>query len=131
VWSFGDEAYAIIKDLMALRERLRPYVMEQMRRAQEEGLPPMRPLFVDFPDDPGCYEVEDEFLFGSDILVAPITESGVTSRAVYLPAGARWTDAWTGTVYAGGQTYTMVAPLERIPLLLKDGVKLPIQIEVS
>jgi len=131
VWSFGDEAYAIIKDLMALRERLRPYVMEQMRRAQEEGLPPMRPLFVDFPDDPGCYEVEDEFLFGPDILVAPITESGVTSRAVYLPAGARWTDAWTGTVYAGGQTYTMVAPLERIPVLLKDGVKLPIQIEVS
>ena len=73
VWSFGDEAYAIIKELMKLRERLRPYIMEQMRLAHENGTPPMRALFFDFSRDQNSFLVEDEFMFGPDLLVAPGT----------------------------------------------------------
>jgi alpha-D-xyloside xylohydrolase len=120
VWSFGDEAYVIIRDLLLLRERLKPYILAQMAAAAETGTPPMRPLFFDFPADPACYEVEDQFMFGPDILVAPVLEQGATSRSVHLPAGAEWCDAWTGATHAGGVTLTAAAPLERIPVYLRD-----------
>jgi alpha-D-xyloside xylohydrolase len=127
VWSFGDDAYACLRDLLFLRERLRPYIMEQMRACHADGLPPMRPLFVDFPDDPGAWQVDDAFLFGPDLLVAPVTQYGARERPVYLPAGSRWTNAWTGEETAGGQAVAVAAPLERIPLFLRDGADLPIR----
>ena len=127
VWSFGDEAYEIIAGLLHLRERLRPYIHEQMSLASSDGLPPMRPLFVDHPDDPGAWEVEDEFLFGPDILVAPISRAGQRSRAVYLPRGARWVDAATGDVHEGGQTIEADAPLERIPVFTREGSSVPLR----
>jgi alpha-D-xyloside xylohydrolase len=126
VWSFGDEVYAILRDYLGMRERLRPYVMDLMRVAHEEGIPPMRPLFVEFPDDAACYAVEDQYLFGPDLLVAPVLDAGARSRTVYLPIGATWTDPWQGETYDGGATVEVVAPLERIPLFLRDGAQLPI-----
>ncbi len=126
VWTFGDEAYGIIREQMLLRERLRPYVMEQMDAAHRCGTPPMRPLLFDFPDDPHAWRVEDQFMFGPDILVAPVVEKGARERQVYLPAGSDWTDAWTGERIPGGQTVTADAPLERIPVYLRDGAELPI-----
>jgi alpha-D-xyloside xylohydrolase len=125
VWSFGDKAYGIIKDILFLRERLRPYVNLQMQMAHEKGIPPMRPLFFDFPADPGCAAVDDEFLFGPDILVAPVLEYGARKRKVYLPAGTTWTDAWTDKIFAGGQWLVVDAPLEKIPVFLRAGIKLP------
>ncbi len=127
VWSYGEQAFGILREQLFLRERLRPYVMEQMKRASESGLPPMRPVWFDFPQDASAWTVEDEFLFGPDILVAPVTEAGAASREVYLPAGATWTDAWTGEAHPGGQTLTAAAPLERIPVYLRDGADLPIR----
>jgi len=127
VWSFGDEAYAIIREFLFLRERLRPYIMEQMRLAHERGIPPMRPLFLDFPQDDGCPMVDDQFMFGPDLLVAPVLHEGARRREVYLPAGTTWADAWTDMTYDGGQWITADAPLERIPLYLRDGAKLPIR----
>ena len=124
VWSFGEQAYAIIKDLLFLRERLRPYISQQMKLAQEKGIPPMRPLFFDFPADARCYTVEDQFLFGPDLLVAPVLSEGARSREVYLPAGTNWTDAWSGQVVAGGELVTADAPLERIPVYVREGVQL-------
>ncbi len=127
VWSFGDEAYAIIRQLLFLRERLRPYVMEQMRIAHESGLPPMRPLFLDFAADPVSWEVEDQFLFGSDVLVAPVVTEGARERRVYLPAGdggTTWQDAWTGAEYQGGGWITAPAPLDTIPVYLRAGGRL-------
>jgi len=121
VWSFGETEYEIIRHLLFLRERLRPYVMEQMTVAHSTGLPPMRPLFLDFPADPACWDIQDQFLFGSDILVAPVVTEGAREREVYLPAGADWRDAWTGAPVAGGQWVTAAAPLERIPVYLREG----------
>ncbi len=126
VWSFGPEAFACIRDMLLLRERLRPYVMEQMRVAHAEGLPPMRPVFVDFPDDPLAWECEDTFMFGPDLLVAPVTRYRARDRELYLPAGSRWSDPWTGDAFDGGSTVTAAAPLARIPLFLRDGAQLPI-----
>jgi alpha-D-xyloside xylohydrolase len=126
-WSFGDEAYAIIREQLFLRERLRPYIMKQMDLAHEKGIPPMRPLFFDFPNDEESWAVEDEFMFGPDLLVAPVLHKDARSRQVYLPAGATWTDAWMDETFDGGQWITAEAPLERIPLYLREGARLPIR----
>jgi len=88
VWSFGERIYGILKDLFFLRERMKPYIKEQMRRCCDEGIPLMRPLFFNFRSDENTYEVEDEFMFGSDVLAAPICEEGAKNRRVYLPKGA-------------------------------------------
>jgi len=84
-------------------------------------LPVMRPLFLDFPADPVSWEVEDEYLFGADILVAPVAAEGAVEREVYLPSGAGWRDAWTGEAVLGGQWLTAAAPLEIIPVYVRDG----------
>ncbi len=126
VWSFGAEQYEIIRRLMSLRERLRPYVMDQMRVAHETNLPPMRPLFVDHPDDPTSWQVEDQYLFGPDILVAPVYTEGAREREVWLPPGATWVNAWSGSEHAGGQWVDSPAPLDTIPVYLrKDGAVQP------
>jgi len=127
VWSFGEPAYQIIQKYMLLRERLRPYIMKQMSIASKTGIPPMRPLFVDFPSDLICYQVEDEYLFGSDLLVAPVLDADVKMRNVYLPANSTWKDAWTDQVYTGGQWLSVEAPLDRIPVFLRGDASLPIR----
>ncbi|WP_298322030.1 glycoside hydrolase family 31 protein [Haloactinopolyspora sp.] len=126
IWSYGDEAYEIISGLLHLRERLRPYIHEQMTAASRTGLPPMRPLFVDHPADPRAWDVDDEFLFGPDILVAPVTHPGQLSRRVYLPAGTRWIDAATGEAVDGGCTRDVDSPLDRIPVFTREGADIPL-----
>jgi alpha-D-xyloside xylohydrolase len=127
VWSFGEEAYQIIKYYLLMRERLRPYIMKQMQHVHETGIPPMRPLFVDFPSDTVCYQVEDEYLFGPDLLVAPVLEADARSRKVYLPVNDIWKNAWTDQTYQGGQWITVEAPLDQIPLFLRGNSHLPIR----
>ncbi len=123
VWSFGDTAYDIIKGLLFLRERLKPYIMRHMQLAAETGLPPMRPLLVDFPDDADSWTVEDQFMFGADILVAPILAEGQTVRRVYLPSGENWVDVWQTTTHAGGQWLEVTAPLTQIPCFVREGAE--------
>jgi alpha-D-xyloside xylohydrolase len=81
----------------------------------------MRPLYYDFPADPAAANLADEFMLGPDLLVAPVTEQSAVSRAVYLPAGPVWVDAWTGQEFEGGQCYQADAPLERIPVYWRKG----------
>jgi alpha-D-xyloside xylohydrolase len=121
IWSYGDEAYAILAQQLRLRERLGDYILAQMHEASVSGLPPMRPLFVDYPRDRASWHVEDQFLFGPDLLIAPVVRAGARARQVYLPAGASWTDTATGCDYKGGQTITVLAPLERIPVFARVG----------
>ena len=93
VWSFGEEAYEIIRRYMYVREELKPYIMKQMKLASEDGTPVMRPLFYDFCGDKNVYDIGDEYMFGPDLLVAPVVEPGARKRMVYLPEGCRWKDA--------------------------------------
>lgn len=117
VWSFGEEAYEIIKGLLELREIMRPYIVENMREAHRSGTPIMRPMFVDYPADPLSWEVEDQFMFGPELLVAPVLYRFSTERVVYLPHGTRWVSAWDHSrVFEGGQKVTVPAPLNRIPV---------------
>ncbi len=121
VWAFGEENTPILCKYLFIRERLRPYIREVMRQAHESGAPVMRPLFYDFPKDASAWQAEDCYVFGPDLLVAPVMEAGVTERSIYLPAGAAWTDAYTRKVYEGGQTVTVPAPIDVIPVMIRDG----------
>ena len=121
VWSFGEPAYEIIKPLLFLREKLKPYLRFLNLAAHNHGTPPMRPLYFDFPKDPAAANLADQFMLGPDLLVAPVTEQGVVSRMVYLPMGEEWVDAWTGREFQGGQQYLVDAPLERIPVYWRKG----------
>ncbi len=127
VWSYGEEAYEIIKELLFMRERLKPYIKEQMRIAHEKGYPVIRPLFFDFPEDRECWNVEDEYMFGPDILVAPVLYEGMTKRSVYLPEGTEWKDINSGKIYSGGQWIEVPTPLSVIPVFLRAGIDLPIK----
>ncbi|WP_039786770.1 TIM-barrel domain-containing protein, partial [Paenibacillus riograndensis] len=126
VWSYGEEAYAIFKEFMQMRERLKPYIRGLMEAAHEKGTPPMRPLFYDFPQDPAAWDIEDQYMFGPDLLVAPVLGEGERARKVYLPSGSEWTHVYTGTAYAGGQAIRIDAPLTQIPLFVRDGAVLPV-----
>ncbi|MGN0753068.1 MAG: TIM-barrel domain-containing protein [Aristaeellaceae bacterium] len=121
VWSFGEENTPILCKYLFIREKLRPYIRRVMQAAHETGAPVMRPLFYDFPADKAAWQVEDSYMFGPDLLVSPVMEPGVTERRVYLPEGAAWKDAFTGTVYPGGQTVTVPAPIDVIPVMIRDG----------
>ncbi len=124
IWSFGEATYQILKSLLALRERLRPYLHELMQIATQRGIPPLRPLFLEFPEDPTCETIEDEFMLGAEVLVAPVLCKGVRRRKVYLPAGIDWVDVCSGKTYAGGQPIEVSAPLETIPVFLRAGGRL-------
>ena len=123
VWSFGEENYEILKKYLFIRENLRGYIRDCMKNASETGAPVMRPVFFDFPGDSNAWNVEDAYMFGPDLLVAPVMEAGVTQRKVYLPAGSTWTDANTKAVYEGGQYVTVPAPIDIIPVFLRDGAE--------
>ena len=129
VWSFGEEAYEIIRRYMYVREELKPYIMGQMKLASEDGTPVMRPLFYDFCGDKNVYDIGDEYMFGPDLLVAPVVELGARKRMVYLPEGCRWKDAGTGMVYDGGTRIEADAPLDTIPLFLKEDAELSVQLK--
>lgn len=106
-----------------MKYRLMPYVYAQAKECTEKGLPMLRALFVEFPDDPGAWKVDDEYLFGSQILVAPLLESGMTGRTVYLPEG-KWIDYQTEKVYEGGWHQIEAGSLPII-MLVRDGSVLP------
>lgn len=121
VWSFGEEAYEIAKKYMMIREKLKPYIKKQMELTHEKGTPVMRPLFYDFPKDKKAWEVEDEYMFGPDILVAPVAYEGMRQRTVYLPEGNRWIEWETGTIHDGGSIILCDAPLSVIPVFIREG----------
>ena len=101
IWSFGEENFEILKNLILLRERLRPYIEEQMKIASEKGYPVMRPMFFEYPDDETCYETGEQYMFGSDILFAPVVRRGQREKEVYLPEG-EWIFTNTGEQYGPG-----------------------------
>jgi alpha-D-xyloside xylohydrolase len=121
-WTYGD-AYERIVAALRLRERLRPYIHQQMRVASRTGLPPMRPLFVDFPGDPDAWQAEDQFLFGPDLLIAPVLEPGASTRDVYLPAGRTWIAAAANDRHDGGTVLRVPVSPDRIPVFVSEGAE--------
>ncbi len=121
IWSYGEENYRIMKKFIEIREMMRDYTRSMMKEAHEKGTPVMRTLFYEFPEDQAAWDVTDSYLFGSDILVAPIVYPKAVSRMVYLPKGARWVHAGTGTEYEGGQSVEIDAPIDTLPVFLRDG----------
>lgn len=121
VWSFGEEAYPILVRFIEIRELMRDYTRSLMQEAHEKGTPVMRALFYEFPQDKTCWDITDAYMYGADILVAPICHEHETQREVYLPQGATWTEAHTGNVYEGGKSYLIDAALDTVPVFLRDG----------
>lgn len=107
-----------VREIVALRERLIPYLSESARRAVDESKPLMRPLFFEYPDDPGAWTAAPQWLLGDDILVAPVLRPG-EEWDLYLPAG-KWRDAWTGDQIIGGRLISTRTPRSRVPVYVKN-----------
>jgi len=130
VWAYGKQAEPILAKYLRLRYQLIPYIYAQGWHTYQTGAPFMRALFMDFPNDPQVTDLRDEYMFGPAFLVAPITEQGATSRRVYLPAGCDWFNFWTNEKLRGGQTISVQAPIDTIPLFVRAGSILPLGSEV-
>ena len=125
VWSYGKEAEPILEKYLRRRYHLMPYIYSLGYKTWQTGAPFMRALPLDFPNDPKVADLRDEYMFGPAFLVAPVTEQGATSREVYLPAGSDWYNYWTNERLKGGQTITVPAPIETLPLFVKAGSIIP------
>lgn len=121
IWSYGEEACGIFQKYIRLREKMKPYLTKIMEEAHEKGTPVIRPAFYDFPEDPHCWNLTDEFLFGPSVLVAPILYSRQRTRKVYFPQGSEWVSIETGKCYPGGTEIECDAPLDTIPVFTRQG----------
>jgi len=119
------EVEPICRKYLELRYRLLPYLYSAVRECAKTGLPVMRALWLHYPDDPVAVARGDEYLWGRDLLVAPVVEKGATSRRLYLPRGV-WYDFWTGERVEGGRELTRPVDLETMPLYVRGGAILPL-----
>ena len=124
VWSFGKNVQSICEKFIKLRYRLLPYIYTQFVKSSETGCPIQRPLVYDYQNDPACRQIDDQFLFGDDILVAPIMTPGVTSRNLYLPEG-EWFSPDSETFYEGEQWISKEADIHTLPWFIKCGSVIP------
>ena len=131
VWSYGKQAEAVIAKYLRLRYTLIPYIYSLGKHTYDTGAPFMRALFMDFPNDPRVSNIGDEYMFGPAFLVAPVTEQGRETRQVYLPAGSDWYNYWTNEKFKGGQTVTVAAPVDIIPLFVRAGSIIPLGIDIQ
>lgn len=124
-WMFGDVAERNSKEAIELKYQLFPYLYTYARKAYDTGLPIVRGLFMEYPRDPEAVAIEDQFMFGEELLIAPVLQKGVRVKRVYLPVG-EWIDFNDKkTVYLGGQTISYRAPLNVIPIFVKKGSVIP------
>lgn len=125
-WSFGRKFEKINRSTIELRYRLLPYMYSVMAEASVTGIPAMRPLIIEYPEDPEYARNETEFMFGDNLLIAPVLWQGDTVRELRLPAG-EWYDYWTGKKFDGKKHVKVSAPIGRIPIFVKAGTALPTQ----
>lgn len=126
VWSYPKEVEDMMVYYIGLRNRLRPYIAHAMEQAHQTGTPVIRPLFYAFPEDEDCWEEEESYLFGDDILVSPVLKPGMAWKRVYLPKNGEdeedlyWYEVQTGRKYPGGRIVAAKAPADRVPVFVKD-----------
>ena len=123
-WSWGEAVLEVVRAAIELRYRLLPYLYAAFLRAAETGAPVQRPLVFDHHDDPAVRDLDDEFLLGPDLLVAPVTAAGQTARQVYLPAGD-WYEWGTDRRVRGHRWELVPTPMDRIPLFARGGAVIP------
>lgn len=123
-WMFA-EVLPIIRETIKFRYRLIPYLYTQLFESHRSGTPIIRPMVYQFPEDENCHQESFDFMLGPNLLVASVMEPEQHTRLVYLPEGQNWVDIHSGSIYAGGQTVQLQAPLEHIPILVIAGSVLP------
>lgn len=124
-WRFGKYYEDIIRKYLRLRYELLPFLYTTLEEAHRFGVPLFRPLVLNYQEDPNTYNIDDEFMIGNDLLVAPVLKPDVTQRLVYLPKGA-WYDYWTSKKYSGGTMIRVEAPLETVPMFVRAGAIIPL-----
>jgi alpha-glucosidase len=129
-WRFGKYYEDIIRKYLKLRYRLLPFLYTTLEEAHRTGVPLFRPLVLNYQDDASTYNLDDEFMIGNDLLVAPVLKPDVTRRGVYLPEG-KWYDYWTNKEYKGGSVVSVDAPLETVPMFVRGGSILPLGPEMN
>lgn len=125
-WAYNDDAVRVYKKYAWVRENLLDYLYSAAIDAHHTGVPLMQPMPMAFPGQPKLATIDDEYLFGPDLLVAPVHTAG-EMRPITLPPG-RWTNLWNGTVISGGTTLTVAVPMDEIPVYLRPGAIVPVQI---
>ena len=126
-WEYGDEYTSINRSTIELRYRFLPYIYTLFYEHEQTGMPVVRPLWFEFPQDKKTYLIADQYLLGRDVLVAPVVKEGMRDREVYFPAGADWVDWWTGERFEGGRQRVVKAPIARLPLFARLGSVIPTQ----
>ncbi len=126
-WEYGDEFTKINRASVELRYQFLPYLYTLFREHERTGAPVMRPLWYEFPNDKQTYLINDEYLVGGDVLVAPVVKEGMKTRGIYLPVGAEWIDWWTGEKLESGKTHYLPTPLDRLPIFVRVGAVIPTQ----
>ncbi len=130
-WNYGQEVENNMRKMLDLRYRLLPYIYSEAFKVTKNGSTMMRPLVMDFIEDPTAIEQPYQYMFGKAFLVAPVTEPDAEEWNVYLPKGAEWYDFWTGEKQTGGQTVKKETPIDIIPLFVKAGSIIPFGPEVQ
>ena len=126
-WAFGEKFTRINRETVELRYQFLPYLYTLFYQHEKTGQPVMRPLWYEFPNDAGTYLVNDQYMVGGDVLVAPVVKEGMTTRGIYLPKGAEWIDWWTGEKLESGKTHYIKTPLEKLPIFVRVGAVIPTQ----
>jgi alpha-D-xyloside xylohydrolase len=124
-WKYGDTVMNDMRSMLNLRYRLMPYIYSEAWQVSKNGSTVMRPLVMDFKNDTTAIRQSYQYLFGKSIMVAPVTEAGVTEWNVYLPKSNGWYNFWTGKRFTGGQTIKADAPQDKIPLFVRAGSVVP------
>jgi alpha-glucosidase len=129
-WRFGKYYEDIIRKYLKLRYRLLPFLYTNLEEAHRTGVPPFRPLLLNYQDDYNTLTIDDQFMIGADLLVAPVVQPGVMTRMVYLPQGT-WIDYWTGKNITGGSMIQADAPLDTVPMYVRAGSIIPMGPEMN
>ncbi|PYS61730.1 MAG: alpha-glucosidase, partial [Acidobacteria bacterium] len=129
-WRFGKYYEGIIRKYLKLRYQLLPFLYTTLEEAHRTGVPLFRPLMLNYQDDSSTYNLDDQFMVGDDLLVAPIVKPDLTSRLVYLPKGI-WYDFWTNKKYDGGTMIRVDVPLETVPMFVRGGAVIPMGPEMK
>ena len=121
VWSYGNATQVILEKYIRLRAAMQPYLQALSFNVSTTGVPTVRPLWWEFPLDTNTIGIDNQYLFGPDLLVAPVTIQGATSRLVYFPQGTNWVNIFDGSTIKGGQELRVSAAIDVIPVYRKEG----------